>query len=861
MKKVSAFMLGGFLLISIGAAHFHRTFSPSIYMYKWPHGEKAAFTVSCDDVSAGYPLEYFTEIQTTLERYGTKATFFVIPYHGEWDLLTDSPLCVEALHNAENNHHEIALHGYAHYKDEFACSPENQKQLLENALSIMQEAGFTVKGFRAPGLKTTPETLNILREYHFVYDSSLFGKSGGVSFEGELPQIPTGFEYTWYITEKELSGNLARAKMDFLMQYYEGSVFSLVTHMKAVNEGEGITFLEEFLSYVNKKEVWNATLLELVEWEVEYQKVAWESRKTITGGEITFCSVPQGLTVEIRLPLHYHVKSLPQGVDITTKRDGQDHVFTVEFDQSFEEVVLSFILDPGTPTVEMDTELLILCGPGSSGSGSDPNSNSGINVDSDSDHYTDLDCLKKLLSAWEIDHRVVEVSTEISTDLLGSSSLILVDNHFLKRSLTLKEKILLYFLEDRVIIFSDIDPGFLPELLMKERDEGLDYVALPLEVSLQSQSESNGYDLGYYTIKMLKGRNTFICFETLRDDSPYGLYYNLLVRSLFVCGIPVRNPVFSVEVDDCAMYETYNHQGDRITADVTAYRNSIDLASTYNLKPMYGFTTSYFPYNPDIGEIFSLLKENNVSVANHGYGHCLDSADPETLVQNIVQANTDIACMWGEPPHVVLVPCHEMHQKAMVHAVEGTPIQAVGTEDKGYTFGVLKGILFYERTSLQLFSDAVDDAPPFLSLHLYSRPFLPSVYAITHIFNYSEKGASYQYINDAFEYLMYIGYTPSDTETMAEEDFFWSFVDLEFFEKDETLVIRFSGLENLPRKEYTASFMVYGSPRFIIRADSYSVDTHGTYNGAVTYVRVALQPKNAQVILQECEMRNELRPL
>jgi len=848
MKKLSAFILGGFLLISIATAHFHRTFNPYIHIHKWPLGEKAAFVISCDDISAGYPLEYFEEIQSTLNPHGVRATFFVIPYHGEWDLLTDSPPFVEALHTAEDEGHEIALHGYAHYEDEFVCSPENQKRLLEKALSIMQEAGFTAKGFRAPCLKTTPDTLKILKEYNFVYDSSFFGESGDVSFEGELPQIPSGYEYSWYITEKELNGNLARAKLDFLTQYQEGSVFSLVTHMKAVNEGEGITFLEDFLDYVDKKEVWNATLLELVEWEIKLQEVTWQPRKTITGGEITFDNIPQGLVVEIRLPLHYYVKGLPQGVEVATKIDGQDHVFTVTFDQHFEDVVLSFILDPGSPALDLNNELLIFCGSG--GSDFDSSSNSNLNSSFDSDfcshlnsdpHCTDFNSLKKLLSAWEINHRVVEVNAEISTDLLGSSFIILVDKSFLKRSLTIKEKILLYSLENRVIVFSDIDPGLLPQLFMKKMSEDLNYVTSPLE-AISSQN-SRGCDLGYYTVRILKGKNTVICFETLHDDSPRGLYYNLLVRSLFICKIPVRKPFFSLEIDDCAMYEIVNSQGNKITADITAYRNSLDLASSYNVKPIYGFTSFYFPHNSDTEKIFSLLKRNNVLVANHGYEHCLDFADPETLAQNILQANTDIESMWGEPPHVILVPCHKMHQKSMVHVLEGTPIQAVGTMDKGYTFGVFKGILFYERTSLQLPSDSVDDAPPFLSLFLYSHPFSPSIYAVTHIFNYIGKGASYQYIDNALKYLVNTGHEPSDTETMAEENFFWSFVDLKSFEKDKDLVIELSGLENHPKKEYTVHFMMYGSPRFRILADSYLVDIRTDYDDIITYVTVVLQPE------------------
>jgi predicted deacetylase len=341
MKKLYAALFVLALTAGFSAAHFHRTFNPHIAVFKWPHEKKVAFTITCDDVSSGYALEYLEEIQSVLEQHDMRATLFVIPYHGEWDLLTDSPQFVSALHEAEDKGHEIALHGYAHYQDEFVCSPERQEQLLEKALSIMQDAGFSVKGFRAPCLKATPETLEILKEYNFVYDSSTFGESGEPSFDGAVPQIPSGHEYTWYITEEELSESLAVARREFETKLEEGTVFSLVTHMKAVNEGEGITFLRDFLPYIQEN-VWNFTLAELVAWELQHQRILWESRKTITGGEITFQNIPAGLVADIRLPSYYHLKNPPQGIEVVTNEEGRTRLFKVTFDQYFVEVTLSY---------------------------------------------------------------------------------------------------------------------------------------------------------------------------------------------------------------------------------------------------------------------------------------------------------------------------------------------------------------------------------------------------------------------------------------------------------------------------------------------------------------------------------------
>jgi predicted deacetylase len=466
MKKLYALLLAAVLLASIATTHFYRTFDPHVHIHKWPYKKKMAFTVSCDDVSAGYPHHYLDEIEDTLDKYGVRATFFVIPYHGQWDLLTDYPSFVDALHKAEEKGHEIALHGYAHYEDEFVCSPEEQIQALESALSIMEEAGFTVKGFRAPCFKATSQTAGILKEYNFVYDSSTFGESGDVSLEGVLPEIPSGYEYSWYITGEELPKMLDQAKMDFETQYSQESIFSLVTHMKAVNEGEGIPFLEDFLLYVIEKEVWNFTLEELVEWTLKFQEVTWESKKTITGGEITFEHIPQGLSAEIDLPLHYRLKDIPQGVEVITKRENETQKVELVFHHYFEEVTVSFVLSYEN---QVNNEVLILRNPS--------------DLNSDLNSIADLNSLTKSLNSWEINYRIADTDY-ITSDLLAHSFTILIDRNFLKQSLSLKENLVLSSLKNRVIIFSGFNLGFPLDIIPTTDKKLMDYTSFPLEIPI-----------------------------------------------------------------------------------------------------------------------------------------------------------------------------------------------------------------------------------------------------------------------------------------------------------------------------------------------------------------------------------------
>jgi len=330
---LSCFFLCGLIL------YMTRPFDPVITVRPWPYDRDGAFTITCDDISTGYPLEYFNDIVDLLDSYGLKATFFVIPYHGEWDLLTESPEFLDALHQAEDSGHEIALHGYAHYENEFMCSPHEQEMLLTKGLEIMYEAGFSVKGFRAPCLQETEETPVLLEKFGFAYDSSTYRESEIIQAD-ILFRLSSGHEYTWYISEEDIPGSLSLAQGDFLEKYMHRSFFSFVTHMKAVNEGGGMAVLDQLFSYITGYDVWNGTLLDLVEWEKAREAVAWNEEKTLSGGEITFFSVPRGLAVDINLSNSYVLHDPPPGIQVVPQT-GEGH-HRIIFEDAYPQVTLSF---------------------------------------------------------------------------------------------------------------------------------------------------------------------------------------------------------------------------------------------------------------------------------------------------------------------------------------------------------------------------------------------------------------------------------------------------------------------------------------------------------------------------------------
>lgn len=66
---------------------------------------------------------------------------------------------------------EFAIHGYVHV-DHSALSLEAQRRQLRAAVRAFEEAGIPVRGFRAPYLRWSADTLTVLRELGLSYDAS-----------------------------------------------------------------------------------------------------------------------------------------------------------------------------------------------------------------------------------------------------------------------------------------------------------------------------------------------------------------------------------------------------------------------------------------------------------------------------------------------------------------------------------------------------------------------------------------------------------------------------------------------------------------------------------------------------------------
>lgn len=154
----------------------------------WPDGHRVAVSLTFDvDAEAGvlgggeqYARRLTTlsegrfgvtrgvpRILAMLRRHGIGATFFIPGYTAQLH-----PGAVAEILAAG---HEVAHHGHMHLRNDLA-SPAEQRTEIERGLAALAAAGAPrPAGYRSPAWEMTPETLSLLVEHGFEYDSSCMG--------------------------------------------------------------------------------------------------------------------------------------------------------------------------------------------------------------------------------------------------------------------------------------------------------------------------------------------------------------------------------------------------------------------------------------------------------------------------------------------------------------------------------------------------------------------------------------------------------------------------------------------------------------------------------------------------------------
>ncbi len=254
---------------------------------RWPGGARVAVALSFDmDAETGFlrsgydspqPLsrgEYgprvgVPRILRLTEKYRVPVTFFVPAVSGQLH-----PDTVDAILKSPAGH-EIGIHGWVHERLS-DLAPAEERTLTRRAFEWWtSRLGHKPAGIRTPSWDFTPQTLEIIRELGFLYDSSLMGDDRPYEIVAEgrptgLIELPVEWildDYTYYSYDRPSSAyhrmgdnevyEIYRAEFD--KAYEEGTLFLLTMHPFVTGHRSRIAALERLVVYMKSKPgVWFA---------------------------------------------------------------------------------------------------------------------------------------------------------------------------------------------------------------------------------------------------------------------------------------------------------------------------------------------------------------------------------------------------------------------------------------------------------------------------------------------------------------------------------------------------------------------------------------------------------------------------
>lgn len=225
------------------------------------------------DVRAGLP-----RIHDLFDRHDIPATFMVPA-----QVVDEHPdACAEI---ALRGRHEVGYHGY-HHESVLDLPLEQERELMTRGIARLEETfGATPRGNRSPPFALGPNTADLLEEFGFAYDSSLFGHDE--PYRPRVPvtdgplrdfvELPVSWElddapYFLFSFFPYMSGLATPSqvleiwKAEFDGSYRAGGCFLLVVHPFCIGRHPRIAMLDELITYIKSfGDVWFGTHLEVAE--------------------------------------------------------------------------------------------------------------------------------------------------------------------------------------------------------------------------------------------------------------------------------------------------------------------------------------------------------------------------------------------------------------------------------------------------------------------------------------------------------------------------------------------------------------------------------------------------------------------
>ncbi len=219
-----------------------------------------------------------------LDKYSVKATFFTPGF--SLDTFTD---LAKEIHQKG---HEIGHHGYMHERPS-ELDLEGELAMLRNGnAAISRIAGSNAKGYRAPAWSPGKNTIDLLLQEGFLYDSSLMAHDylpylvrRGDAFTPTGP-FEFGKDYTlielpvaWSLDDyphfelspfspglKAASGVLEnwRGDFDYMVDNVPGGVYSICFHPQVSGRGHRMVVMEKLLQHILEREdVWVTRMVDV----------------------------------------------------------------------------------------------------------------------------------------------------------------------------------------------------------------------------------------------------------------------------------------------------------------------------------------------------------------------------------------------------------------------------------------------------------------------------------------------------------------------------------------------------------------------------------------------------------------------
>jgi peptidoglycan-N-acetylglucosamine deacetylase len=260
---------------------------------KWPSGKRLPIVLTFEHQSGeGAPplpgdrpnfmvsgtMEYggrtgIWKILELLDRFQIKATFFVCGATAE-----KYPQAVRA---AQEAGHELAGMSYNFEKVRGYSTEREQSVLRRSSQALENVAGVKIIGWRCPDYRTSPQTLDLLAENGFTWDSSLLNDDLPYLFDcdgRQLVEIP----FTTSTADKTFIGypypqrggsdgltNVWNNEFDMLYEESERAsrLFILSLQTWGVGRPAPLRALKHFLERLSgHEELWFAKCSEIAEW-------------------------------------------------------------------------------------------------------------------------------------------------------------------------------------------------------------------------------------------------------------------------------------------------------------------------------------------------------------------------------------------------------------------------------------------------------------------------------------------------------------------------------------------------------------------------------------------------------------------